>query len=892
MRSMAIKKLLLAFMLLVFMASLAFAGPLDNLKTTWEQSIEKMTQTNRENAAWSATWSRMERKTFGDTATSSDLPNGYDPNGEILPFVKIVANNSGGRVRYETMGYSSYGVPIPLLVVGFPKAPKNPEDVGNRIKIRWQCSIHGGENDGAEASLIFLREVAQGKWDNLLKDVVLLITPAANPDGKNMQQRTFANGSDPNRNWSHAVQPEIRAALRLYRKWDPHIVIDHHNIGAGNLLRHHHIVTYTSGKWGNNDPENDREDTSFSEGLFGDGIGKYRNDDSHYKSFLRKFIDDYSPGNKAGNPVFSLSDSLTTSSTSSYSPLRNQALSLVSMPYMEGANTQLVSRDTESRWEIIAFPNPGSDSLRSTATYPAAKNRFSILMEIVTYHHTWLKVWAMHASVVSAIDLASKRKDDVLDYFNKKDAEYVNLSNSSYSNPNDEYGHPKLVTVYQGAIDYRGTAGSSNTGDGGNSAAPFRKIMPLTGYDHGWGPEIFRLEGHVLTGASTIDRTQDYIHYPRSILNNIPQWPIKMGAFYVLDPRATTAVDVLLRDGIGVYKLKQDVVLPTGSTYKMYGVDGSGVPVANWGVKENQYLAYNLVKTVKLPRVRADVIDNYSTEANKISPNFQNTLAGQPWVPLTTAQTPSLEDAPVDGGGEWFEAPAGYVAKAGHYVIPMAHKWARFAAFKLEPRANCGLLFWGHYNDAVTSFPDKFDLDLVKVFDFAAIPASALERIVFAEDLNSKPGSPFTPPTFDGMTDDGATVEKSTQDTKTGKITITIKDSCLHDGMWLTFFFYDDLTKAPIAVLNQVSEGSNGVYEAVFTYNELRTAGLNPGTTYAVHYSNENGDIKGYGTFTKGALKFVRDINIGEILEENGCNAGYAMFALLAFIPLFVFRKR
>ncbi|MCL1876153.1 MAG: SYNERG-CTERM sorting domain-containing protein [Synergistaceae bacterium] len=908
------KMLLFVFALLLLVASFAYAGPLDNLKTTWEQSMERATQANRENAGWSPVWSRMERKLFAASASATALPNGYDPRGDILPFVKIVANNSGGRIRYETMGYSLRGVPIPLLIVGFPKAPKNPEEVGERIKIRWQCSIHGGENDGAEASLLFMREVAQGKWDDLLKDVVLFITPAANPDGKNAQTRTFANDSDPNRNWGHAVQPEIRAALKLYRKWDPHVVIDHHNIGAGNLLRHHHIVTYTNGKWGNNDPENDRENTSFAEGLFGDGVGKYKNDDSHYKKFLRKFIDDYSPGTApAGNNLYSLSDSLTTTSTSSYSPTRNQALSLVSMPYMEGANTQLVSRDSESVWEIIAFPNPGSDSVRSTATYPSAKNRFSILMEIVTYHHTWLKVNAMHASIISTIDLASKRKEDVFAFFKNKDAEYINLNNASYSNPNDPYGHPRLVTVYQGAIDYRNNTGS-NTGDGGNAAAPYRKIMPLTGYDHGWGPEIFKLDGHVLTNGSTPDRTRDYTHYPRSILNNIPQWPIKMGAFYVLDPRAKTAVEVLMRDGIPIYKLKEDVTLPAGQTYKVYGIDAGGNKVDNWGVRRNNFFAYNLVRTIKLPRPRVDVIDNYSTEANKISPNFANTLAGQAWVPLTAAQTPSEADAPTHGGGDWFEAPAGYVAKAGHYVIPMAHKWARFAAFKLEPRSNCGLLFWGHYNDIFAAPGEtvdqadisNFNLDLVKTFDFTAIPASAIERVAFAEDLNNKPDDVFLPPAIDfpttGLVNESASVQDAYQCPVSGALKVTIKDACLHDGMWLTFFFFDDFDKNPIPVLMQVFEGdAPGEYKAEFPLDELLAEGLKYGVKYAIQYSNEAGDIFGYGTFTQGEFSIAElkggdgggSCPIwGDDDECKGCNAGFAMLAFLALVPFFVMKKR
>ena len=888
------RKFLLALMFLVLMVSVAFASPLDNLKTTWEQSIERATQANRENAAWSPVWSRMQRTSFGTSASSTNLPEGYDPNGEILPFIKIVANNSGGRVRYETMGYSFQGVPIPLAIVGVPKAPKNPSEIGDRIVIRWQCSIHGGENDGAEASLIFLREAAQGKHDERLKDVVLLITPAANPDGKNAQTREIVDpymgtgaglsgtGVDPNRVWSKAHAVEAQAALKLYRTWDPHLVIDHHNIGTGGILRHRHIVTFTNGKWANTDAEVDRENTAFAEGLFGQGISKYRVDNSFYTTYLRKFIDDYSPDNIAGNPLYSLSDSLTSSTTNSYSPTRNKDLSLVSMPYMESFGAQQVTRNGETNWEVVGMPNPGSDSVRSSATVPPAKNRFSILMEIVTYHHTWLKVNAMYASVVSAIDICKDRKDDVFNFFKNKDAEYTGLNNSSPAH---------LTTVYLGAIDYRNSGNSA----GGNEAAPFRKIKPLDGYDHGWGPEIFKLDGHFMTAANTVQRWIDYTHYPRVILNNIPQWPIKMGAFYIMDPRATEAATILMRQGIEIYKLKEDVTLPTGSTYKFYGPNFA----ADWGITKNR-TGYIGVFTTKVPRIREEIIDNYSTEANKISLNFTSNLDGVPWAPLTAAQTPTLEDAPEGGGGDWMLAlPEHHVVKAGHYVIPTAQKWARYAGFQLEPRSNCGLLFWAHWDSAVggrsrgdVAIPN-FNLDLVKTFDYNAIPASALERVVFTEDENNKPNYTFVPPyqdlngNFSSLTDAGATVESAILDKKSGKITVTMKDACLHDEMWLTFFFYETRDKY-VDILAQVFEGETpGTYVATFDYNELLEEGLQPGYSYFIHYSNDYGDIFGYGTFTKGVLKYE------EIKEPLfGCNAGLFAFALFGIMPFVIKRRK
>jgi hypothetical protein len=124
-----VRKWLLALLLMVLVASSAFAAsPLDTLKTSWEQSIERMTQADRENARWVPVWTRINRTASAVASPTAAqlqtmLPAGYDPNGEIIPFLKTVANNSGGRVRYETNGYSFHGMPIPLAIVGVPKAP-------------------------------------------------------------------------------------------------------------------------------------------------------------------------------------------------------------------------------------------------------------------------------------------------------------------------------------------------------------------------------------------------------------------------------------------------------------------------------------------------------------------------------------------------------------------------------------------------------------------------------------------------------------------------------------------------------------------------------------------------------------------------------------------------
>ena len=903
-------KKLLVLSLLIFVASSAFAGPLDTLKTTWEQGAERWTEAQRTGNTTGGVWTRMQRPVgTGTTATETALPAGYDPNGEILPFVKIVANNSGGRIRYETMGYSFHGVPIPLAIVAVPKAPKGPEEVGERIVIRWQCAIHGNENDGSEASLIFLREVAQGKHDELLKDVVLLVTPAANPDGKNRQARFIADpyeddpvaagpsgsniGLDPNRGFSKAHSPEIQAAIRLFRKWDAYILIDHHNVSGP---RSRHVISYTNGSWANGDPDISSTGRRFAESIFADGLGKYANPETNfYRNYMKKFIADYSPDNTAGNPVFSLSDA-TVGNNTTFSPTRNKDISLTSMNYMDSSGfvSSLVSRDIEGVptqvREVTQMLSPSSDSTRSSAATPPSRNRYAVLMEINTYHHTWLKVHAMYAAFISVIEQATIQKDEIFALMRGKDNEYRNLNNSS----------PEvLTTTYQGAIDYRNNGNSA----GGNEGAPYRKFVSNEN-EMGWGPGIFKVDGYAYAGTTTtVNRFENYSHYPLTLLRNIGQYPIKMGAFYVMDPRADVAVETLLRQGVEVYKLKQDITLPSGSTYKFYGPGGS----ENWGVTKNR-TAYICVYTTKLPRPRAEVLDNYSTEANKISYDYRSNLNGVPWQPLTTAQTPSLEDAPEAGGGDWVQAPAGLVAKAGHYVIPTAQKIGRYAAFQMEPRSNCGLLFWAHWDPAVggnrrgtVDVTGQFNLDLVKTFDYTAIPASALERLTFAEDLNAKPDDTFAPPyldlngDFSGLADGGATVQSAKQDETTGKVTLTIKDACLHDGMWATFFFYDKNGNC-IEIIGQAKEGETpGTYVVDFTYEELKSAGLKCGVNYAIHYSNEMGDIFGYGTLSKGALAFkAPKSTCHDCLDEflEGCTAGYGMLALMALIPLFAVKRK
>ena len=73
-----------------------------------------------------------------------------------------------------------------VMVVGNP-APKGPEEVGgDKVVCYLNNNIHSGEIEGKEASLILAREIAQGKHDEILKDVVIVLNPNHNLDGNDM----------------------------------------------------------------------------------------------------------------------------------------------------------------------------------------------------------------------------------------------------------------------------------------------------------------------------------------------------------------------------------------------------------------------------------------------------------------------------------------------------------------------------------------------------------------------------------------------------------------------------------------------------------------------------------------------------------------------------------
>ncbi len=149
------------------------------------------------------------------------------------------------RMSLTTFGRSGEGRPMPLVVVSADGAftPEDARAAGKPV-VLVQNGIHAGEIDGKDASLILLRELAEGKHPDILDAMTLLVIPVYNVDGhervspyhrpnqdgprEGMGFRTTTEGLDLNRDHMKLDSDEARALMRLVSEWTPHLHVDNH----------------------------------------------------------------------------------------------------------------------------------------------------------------------------------------------------------------------------------------------------------------------------------------------------------------------------------------------------------------------------------------------------------------------------------------------------------------------------------------------------------------------------------------------------------------------------------------------------------------------------------------------------------------------------------------
>jgi hypothetical protein len=142
-------------------------------------------------------------------------------------------------------GSSGEGRALPFVVVSREKAftGRRARKVDKPIAL-IQNGIHAGEIDGKDASLILLRELAEGKHPEILDHVTLVVLPIYNVDGhervspfnrpnqdgprQGMGFRTTTSGLDLNRDYLKLSSEEARSLIALVNDWRPHLHVDNH----------------------------------------------------------------------------------------------------------------------------------------------------------------------------------------------------------------------------------------------------------------------------------------------------------------------------------------------------------------------------------------------------------------------------------------------------------------------------------------------------------------------------------------------------------------------------------------------------------------------------------------------------------------------------------------
>lgn len=191
------------------------------------------------------------------TAESSNYTK-TSSHQEVLDFITKL-DKSSPYLRIETIGKTTEGKPIPMLILANPMLD-SPESLqnDNRLVLYFQANIHSGEVEGKEATQALAREMIKNPESDFFKNLIVLIVPNLNADGNDKmsdKNRTNQNGPewvgtryngqqlDINRDAMKLETPEMQAVVgQIYNRWDPAIVVDMHTT---NGSYHVEPVTFT-----------------------------------------------------------------------------------------------------------------------------------------------------------------------------------------------------------------------------------------------------------------------------------------------------------------------------------------------------------------------------------------------------------------------------------------------------------------------------------------------------------------------------------------------------------------------------------------------------------------------------------------------------------------------
>ncbi|HEV8578076.1 MAG TPA: M14 metallopeptidase family protein [Thermoanaerobaculia bacterium] len=214
---------------------------------------------------------------------------GYPLGARFTSWDRIVSylealDAASPRVKMWEYGRTYEGRPLKLLAVSTAENLERLEEVRQDVQrladspglasgekdrlvrrtplVVWLAyGVHGNESSSAEAAMgaAYVLAAGQGETAEMLKDVVVLIDPLQNPDGRERYvngyrqrrgdeanpRRAAAEHWEPwpggrqnhylidlNRDWAWASQQETRQRIAAYRSWEPQVYVDFHEMGS------------------------------------------------------------------------------------------------------------------------------------------------------------------------------------------------------------------------------------------------------------------------------------------------------------------------------------------------------------------------------------------------------------------------------------------------------------------------------------------------------------------------------------------------------------------------------------------------------------------------------------------------------------------------------------
>ncbi|MFY1615954.1 M14 family zinc carboxypeptidase [Micromonospora sp. WMMD736] len=180
-------------------------------------------------------------------------------NDEVRAYLGAV-DRASDRVVTGVLATSVLGQPLPYAVVSSERhvrpaalrkiaddvrdlrdprrtsAPAAARTAKDSPAIVWiTANVHGGEKSGTDAALKTLYELAAGLSCEVARrndNLVTVIVPTQNPDGRDATRRQNEYGFDLNRDWFSRTQQETDGKLELLRRYPPQVFVDAHEMGG------------------------------------------------------------------------------------------------------------------------------------------------------------------------------------------------------------------------------------------------------------------------------------------------------------------------------------------------------------------------------------------------------------------------------------------------------------------------------------------------------------------------------------------------------------------------------------------------------------------------------------------------------------------------------------